>query len=220
MDERTLRRFNSKIDKHGPVPEHRPELGPCWVWQGAPGDRGYGYFWHEGKKRLAHRFAYGLLVAPIPDGLVIDHLCRNTMCVNATGGHLEPVTDRVNIERGTAPTARNMTATHCFMGHPFDEENTYWYPNGERLCRECQRRRDREWREKNRPATGEGKGWHANITHCPAGHEYTPENTYISPAGGRNCRACTRIKNREAQRRRRAAAKDARSASQSEPPAA
>jgi hypothetical protein len=207
MDQRTAARFASKIDKHGPVPAHRPELGPCWVWQGTPGDNGYGYFWYEGKKRLAHRFSYQEHVGPIPDGHEIDHLCRNRLCVNPA--HLEAVIHRVNVERGTAPPARNMAAAECYMGHPFDEENTYWYPNGDRGCRKCQRRRVKEWREQNRPPSGVGKGWKREITECPAGHEYTPGNTYNKPGGGRQCRACMRTKNREAQRRRRAAAKAA-----------
>ena len=176
MDERTLKRFYSKIDQNGPIPAHRPELGPCWVWQGKPGSRGYGYFWYQDKKRLAHRFYYELLVGPIPDGLVIDHLCRNTMCVNPA--HLEPVTDRVNIERGIGPAARNMIATHCFMNHEFDEENTYYDSRGDRCCRKCQKRRREEWAAANRPTSGLGKGGHQRaVTRCPQDHEYTPENT-------------------------------------------
>jgi hypothetical protein len=51
----------------------------------------------------AHRFAYELLVGPIPEGLVIDHLCRNRRCVNPA--HLEPVTAEENWRRGDAPSA-------------------------------------------------------------------------------------------------------------------
>lgn len=202
MDESTFRRFQGKIDQHGPVPEHQPRLGPCWVWLGKPSAHGYGYFWYDGKKRLAHRFSYKHLVGPIPDGLVIDHLCRNKMCVNPR--HLEPVTDRVNILRGEAPAARNVLKNQCNQGHPFDDVNTYWYPNGDRGCRTCIAKWGKEWREKNRPR----KGHHQSAkTHCPQGHPYDETNTYIAPGGGRNCRACTRAKNREAQRHRRAAAR-------------
>jgi hypothetical protein len=207
MDERTVKRLLSKINQHGPVPEYNPALGPCWLWKGKPGSRGYGYFWYDQKSRLAHRFVYEFFVGPIPEGLVIDHLCRVQMCVNPHG-HLEPVTDRVNIERGTAPAARNMIATECFLGHPLDEENTYYDTRGDRGCRTCQKRRNREWAEKNRPPKG-GKGSHQTVkTHCPSGHEYSPENTYRSPGGGRACRACTRIRNRENQRARRAKARE------------
>lgn len=206
MDERTVKRLFGKINQNGPAPEHRPELGPCWIWRGKPGSRGYCYFWYDGKKRLAHRFCYEVFVGPIPEGLVIDHLCRNTICVR--GSHLEPVTDRINIARGTAPPARNMVATECSNGHPFNEENTYVYPNGERGCRTCIRKWNQEWRAENRPSKG-GRGSHQTAkTHCPKGHPYDEVNTILKPGGGRGCRACTRIRNREAQRRRRAKARE------------
>lgn len=207
MDERTAARFYSKVNKNGSVPAHRPELGPCWMWKGRPSDRGYGYFWFDGKKRLAHRFSYENLVGPIPDGLVIDHLCRNTMCVNALG-HLEPVTDRVNILRGEAPPARNILKDSCGEGHPFDEENTYWYPGGkERGCKTCRRQHWREWRDKQRDAPAVPM---ADRTHCPQGHPYDEANTYIAPkTGARACKTCRRIADREAKRAMRARKKAA-----------
>src|ERR1700723_1857889 len=116
MEQTTVARFWKKVNQCGPIPAHRPDLGPCWEWLGSPGDSGYGHFWHEGKKRLAHRFSYELFVEAIPAGLVIDHLCRNHICVNPD--HLEPVTDRVNILRGEGPAARNVLATECHRGHP------------------------------------------------------------------------------------------------------
>src|SRR6185312_13183624 len=79
-------RFWAKVDKDGPEPEHRPDLGPCWLWttgrfSGAVG--GYGQFWRcEGQNLHAHRVAYELLVGPIPYGLHLDHLCRVRHCVN------------------------------------------------------------------------------------------------------------------------------------------
>lgn len=207
MDQRTVARFWSKVNPNGPVPARKPELGPCWAWQGAPGDKGYCYFWYKGKKRLAHRFSFELFVHAIPEDLTIDHLCRNRQCIRPD--HLEPVTLETNILRGEGPAARNALTTTCWKGHPFDAENTYWYPNGDRGCRACMR----AWQKASRNK-GVGKGAHQRAkTHCPAGHEYTPENTYVGPDGGRDCRTCVRIRNREAQRRRRAAAKAAREAS-------
>ena len=95
------RRFWAKVDKNGPVPAHRPDLGPCWVWTGYTDKSGYGQFGTKGKgTSLPHRIAYQYLVGPIPKGLHLDHLCRNRACVNAAGGHLEPVTPRENIRRG------------------------------------------------------------------------------------------------------------------------
>lgn len=70
----------------------------CWVWSGSPSTRGYGKITVAGTIFYAHRFMYELHVGPIPDGLYIDHLCRNKMCVNPD--HLEPVTHRENLMRG------------------------------------------------------------------------------------------------------------------------
>lgn len=94
------RRFWAKVDKNGPIPEGRPELGPCWVWTGYIDPKtGYGQFGGKEGTRLPHRIAYEYVVGPIPKGLHVDHLCKNRACVNAEG-HLEPVTPRENLERG------------------------------------------------------------------------------------------------------------------------
>ncbi len=96
------RRFWAKVNKNGPVPENRPDLGPCWVWTGYVDPKtGYGQFGSKGKgTNLPHRIAYQYLVGPIGKGLHLDHVCRNRLCVNAANGHLEPVTPRENIRRG------------------------------------------------------------------------------------------------------------------------
>jgi hypothetical protein len=87
----------------------------------------------------AHRFAYELLVGPIPEGLELDHLCRNHACVNPA--HLEPVIHVENIRRGDtdAQGRCNRDKTHCPAGHPLDEANTYHNPHGWRACRTCNR---------------------------------------------------------------------------------
>lgn len=87
-----------KVDKDGPVPDYRPDLGPCWLWTGATNSDGYGHLWVDGRWPPAHRVAYEQLIGAIPDLLVLDHLCRVTQCVNPS--HLEPVTNQVNILRG------------------------------------------------------------------------------------------------------------------------
>jgi hypothetical protein len=113
----------------------------CWLWTGSTvGTWGYGQV-SIGRRRIpVHRYAYELLVGPIPDGLVIDHLCRVPHCVNPA--HLEPVTEQVNILRGTGITAVNATKTACIHGHLFTAENTYiWH--GKRICRACVTERDR-----------------------------------------------------------------------------
>ena len=90
----------------------------------------------------AHRFAYELLIGPIPDGLQIDHLCRVPLCVNVA--HLEPVTNRVNTVRGKAGL-RQRTKTHCPRGHAYDAANTRLYKGG-RYCRACHLVQTREWK--------------------------------------------------------------------------
>jgi hypothetical protein len=85
-------RFWSKVNPHGPVPPHCPELGPCWVWTAALLRGGYGHFWvgsrSDGTHRLvsAHRHIYAALVGPIPEGLHVCHHCDNPSC--ARPGHL------------------------------------------------------------------------------------------------------------------------------------
>lgn len=93
------RRFWAKIDKNGPVPAHRPGLGPCWIYTGYIDRKtGYGQFGGGKGTNLPHRIAYQYTVGPIGKGLHIDHLCRVRACCNPA--HLEPVTPRENIRRG------------------------------------------------------------------------------------------------------------------------
>lgn len=134
----TLARFWSKVDLDGPVPDHRPDLGPCWIWTAGTDGR-YGVFWFEGGLVKAHRYAYAEQYVTIPDGLDLDHLCRVTICVRPS--HLEPVTRSTNLQRGEVGRPR---AEVCQHGHPFDEGNTYVFPNGRRACRTCRRDRARE----------------------------------------------------------------------------
>ena len=121
-------RFWTKVNKSG----------ECWLWTAGLYHDGYGKFWDGKRHCRAHRFAYELLVAPIPDGLQLDHLCRVRHCVNPA--HLEAVDCRTNLLRGTGLTATKAAQTHCVHGHPFDEVNTYIKPNGARGCRICRNR--------------------------------------------------------------------------------
>jgi hypothetical protein len=92
-----------------------PETSGCWLWT-ASLRNGYGQFHIGGRGMVrAHRWAYELLVAPIPSKLQPDHLCRVRHCVNPL--HLELVTSATNTLRGTGPAAINAAKTHCKRGH-------------------------------------------------------------------------------------------------------
>lgn len=100
----------------------------------------------NGEARSAYVAVWEWLRGAIPEGKVIDHLCRNGACVNP--GHLEPVTVRENTLRGVGPSAVNAAKTHCLRGHQFTEENTYRPPKEphKRKCRECGRIRQAGYR--------------------------------------------------------------------------
>jgi hypothetical protein len=128
-------RFWSKVDKNGPVPGHRPELGRCWLWTAGVSGNGYGAFWHSGRQRTAHVVAYELAGLIVETEMELDHLCRVRICVNQT--HLEPVPHRINMARSIAPCAAVLLSGVCKRGHEFAGVNIYVAPNGERQCRAC-----------------------------------------------------------------------------------
>ncbi|HEY1105142.1 MULTISPECIES: HNH endonuclease signature motif containing protein [Streptomyces] len=113
------------------------EAGPggCWQWTGYLMPNGYARISVDGERQYAHRVAYEAFVAPIPAGLVIDHLCRNRGCVNPD--HLDAVTQRVNVLRGESHAAARARQVACIRGHRFDHANTYRATNGTRKCRRC-----------------------------------------------------------------------------------
>lgn len=159
---------------------------PCWIVNQPNKGTGYGFVSINNRPHLAHRVAYLALIGDIPEGLVPDHLCRNRACWNPW--HLEPVTAQINARRGQAgpaARARNLAKTHCVQGHPYDAENTYEHPRGQRVCRTC--RRETQARYAQRKARGEM--W-TRPMQCRNGHEFTDENTYLSPDGVRACRTC------------------------------
>ena len=109
----------------------------CMLWEGAIGGHGYGNVWNTETKKYsrAHHLAYEQEIGPIPDGLDLDHLCEQPICVNPL--HLEPVTDKENKRRAVE------RRTHCKRGHEYTEFNTFMHP-GYRECIECRKLRARE----------------------------------------------------------------------------
>jgi len=123
-------RFWQMVDKQS-------EKG-CWLWK-IPTKQRYINFCYDGRwgpSVSAHRWAYEHLVSPIPKGMQIDHLCRNTHCVNPA--HMEVVTPRVNVLRGDTITAANARKLCCKRGHPFTNENTR-IEGTSRRCKTCRR---------------------------------------------------------------------------------
>ncbi len=126
-------RLFSKVNKDGPIPVGRPELGPCWIWMGGCTSGGYGQLRvggrADGRVVYAHRLSCELTGRPIPSGMTADHLCRQRRCVNPD--HIEAVTLRVNVLRGAGPTAENARRVICAQGHPLE------FNGRSRECREC-----------------------------------------------------------------------------------
>jgi HNH endonuclease len=151
-------RFWAKVDRRGP--------DECWPWLGKLGTTGYGHFTVSYRGHPAHRLAYELVNGPVPDTLVMDHLCRNRGCCNPA--HLEPVTNRENILRGVGLPAVHFAKTHCPRGHEYTPENTRWSRGGTtRNCRTCAQRAVRGYgtsaAERLLP-----KGWELRVS-CMAG---------------------------------------------------
>ncbi len=140
---KVVERFWSKVEK----------TGGCWNWKGGTGGKPsniYGRFcvFSSRPKHIkitvqSHRYSYELLKGPIPEGKTLDHLCRNTLCVNPS--HLEPVTTRENIMRGVGIAPTNAKKLSCPKGHPLVEGNlvAYRLEKGHRLCLTCARERSR-----------------------------------------------------------------------------
>jgi hypothetical protein len=194
-------RFWAKVDK----------TATCWLWRGSLNVDGYGRLsvgrGDEKRDVLAHRISWEMHVGPIPEGLVLDHVCGTPACVNPA--HLEPVAQRENVRRaGSSPSTLNAAKTHCLRGHPFDEENTRLAvgPTGriQRQCRACHRA-DARAAYTARPRVVK--------THCAQGHLFDEANTrYQRRANGgvwRICRTCWRATVAKRRRAAREAAIDA-----------
>lgn len=111
----------------------RADHSGCILWTGPRFANGYGRVTTRGKNFNAHRMMYYLTRGPIADGFVIDHLCRQKLCVNPL--HFDVVTPGENVLRGDSPGARNRRMTTCKNGHAFSHVTA----RGRRRCRPCDR---------------------------------------------------------------------------------
>jgi hypothetical protein len=140
-----------------------PLANGCWKWTGFVNKDGYGRTYYSGNRSTpAYQAFYRHFVGPIPEGLVLDHLCHtedescpggstcaHRQCVNPA--HLEPVTDAENTRRSRSFSTLNARKTRCPKGHPYDDENTL-VSNGRRYCRTCQRAHSTAHHAKTRAA--------------------------------------------------------------------
>lgn len=135
----------------------------CWEFIGSRVGLGYGRIGWNGRLWLAHRVTYTLLVGPIPDGLEIDHLCKNKPCCNPD--HLEAVTRSENVKRGSQSdwrAAYELAKHHCPAGHPYDALNTYFTPQGHRQCRICKAAANLRYDSRNRAKRADyARAWRA-----------------------------------------------------------
>jgi hypothetical protein len=120
-----------KIDAKS-IPE---PMSGCILWLGSLYENGYGVLHYKGMNLKAHRANYELTHGSVPDGMVLDHLCRVRSCIRVD--HLEVVTQRENVRRGSRMNLQD----ECMRGHPFSTENTYVTVRKDgrthRQCRAC-----------------------------------------------------------------------------------
>ncbi len=121
-----------------------PALGsPCHIFRGGKNSHGYGAVSVGKKMKSVHVYVWEKANGPVPDGLMLDHQCRNRPCCNVA--HLRVVTARINsLENSESFAAKNAAKTHCPHGHAYQGANLIIETNGRRKCRACKQRRERE----------------------------------------------------------------------------
>lgn len=155
IDEKSVERFWSKVRKGSAL--------ECWEWTAGVSSLNYGQFHAviDGRRvnLRAHRVSFFLERGPLIPGKVLDHICRNTKCVNPT--HLREVTNAENTFAGIGVTAMHSRKTRCAKGHPYAGDNLYEDPRGHRYCRACKR----EWARTKRKSRAKPKDSIERTTH-------------------------------------------------------
>lgn len=177
----------------------------CWNWKAGHYKKGYGVFNLRDGAFPAHRISYTWLKGEIPEGLTMDHLCRNRSCVNPE--HMEPVTQEENTKRGNSGI--NMRSrTHCPRGHEHNEQNTKITVAGTRQCMVCLKQLNHEAYLRRKERLGpEGLKEQWRLAHdrqkarkdrnfCLRGHPLSGDNVQFKK-GHRICKACRRIYNKQ-----------------------
>jgi hypothetical protein len=103
-------RFWKWVDIHGPIPEHRPDLGPCWVWIGHRfHGKQYGQITINHKAKKAHRVSWEIHFGKIPVGMCVCHKCDNPSCIRPDhlflGTTQENTRDMIN--KGRKPSGKD-----------------------------------------------------------------------------------------------------------------
>jgi hypothetical protein len=167
----------------------------CLCWTGRKTKNGYGRVKVGASFPTVHRIMYEALRGPVPEGLVLDHLCRNRICANVD--HLEPVTNRENILRGVGCAAVNARKTHCDHGHPLSGANLRPNALDHRICLACYTARHQAHR-----STLLRRGPDRLAITCSRGHPFVEGNIYYM-GDRRTCRQCFLDRLREARARKR-----------------
>lgn len=178
MTNKQLDRFFDKISA---------DASGCWIWTRQSRD-GYGRIFIDSRPRLAHRVSYEHFIGDIPRDMELDHLCRNTVCVNPT--HLEAVSHLENVRRGALGVLRspslNEHLSRIRTGKP-----RAWTP---------------EWRAKIQVARDKHSQLARERTHCRRGHAWNEANTIRYSNGSRQCRTCLQAAQARWRGRRKASA--------------